>query len=781
MPVDLKPINQHLSAFRANVKLIMIRKLLFGLVLISVLPVALAESKSEAVRCDKPDKTQIATRQSFVKAIQTAVPEELKPTATDEGDDDWAEVTFDFQYDESRYVLCSCDIFYTHPLGWPVQGQVNADNPSIYLPKADGSLICAVFFDFTADAYTNIVPVYTYVVIEDYMPVDNATLEINPNMATKTVSFSSYLPDGQKAVLPSLIIDDEWNDEWDFSDANTLYEFITQKVYFEGFGSPASGLTGGAPSIVDGVSSEGMFDIRITEVSDKVILGQIRYLVPWDGNYYEVLDGEAGEYDIMYLETRGTDNLTVCNSASGYKHYNAAGLFQHTPSFKESNCESMTSRVAPFAINSKGMADESFITPYSMGATPDFWLCKSNVDDPLYRVGAIAGILESDCYDYDLWQREQTGIYAPPIVLTDEGFEYLNSANFPYLGEIRPTKSSSDMSKVWPGSFYNIVADEQNVVFGSSFPVNITYIQELRTQYGHPVFVYRPHFVGTAGELRTSDLTTVRVDVKYNGETKCDYFEDLYYWVGIWAMDDHEPGIIEAEFINSNYEIAGVQGANTTVITYDEKNEDKFAPSLEMLRLVSDDGKITQTFTNDNLGSIQFSAGDFYCKGAFFTEYPLAEVKLSVSPYNTSSFTELTVVKNENYSSTVSGFGALYEADMTPVGELQHEGLYDLRIELADESGNTMVQTISPAFTVGEVSGANSPTGDGDVTIWATGNMINVCASGIMDVRIYSLEGLLITDMTADSAASVEIQSKGAYIVSVTTDSGKSATRKIML
>lgn len=761
----------------------MIRHLLIFLALISLTQIATAERLPIFQRGDNQGKMRVGPGHSFVKATRQAVPAELQPQSrAEDEDEDWAEVTFDFQYDENRYELCSCDIFFNNPiLGSVEMSQADQYRPNIYLPTAEPATICAVFYDFTVDYYTVIEPFYTYVVIEDYYATKDDVIEINPEMATKTIEFSSYLPDGEKVKLPTLTIDEDWNEDWDFSGANTYYIMVDQVVYFDGIGSPSSILAGGINCVVAGRSTEKTFDIRITDVSDRVILGQARYIVPWDGNYYDVVSGEVGQLDIMYIEARGTESLSVSNPPSGYKHYDGAGLFEHTPAFKESNIELYPTRVLPFTISPSGKSNPFVLELNSMKKYPDFWACKSNADDPLYKIGAVAALLEYDWWDDEYWMREQNGIYSPPIVLTDEGFEYVNSANFPYMGEMRPTANSSAVSKVWPGSVYNFPADDQSVVFGSSFPVNITYIQEMRTQYGHPVFVYQPHFVGTAGELRTSDLSTLKLDLKYNGETQCDWFEDLYYWVGMWAMDDHEPGIISAEFTNTNYEFAGVKGANATVITYDEHNEDKFAPSLEMLRLLNAEGQITQTFTNDNLGTIQFSAGDFNCTGSFFKEYPLAEVKISVAPYNTGEFTGLTAAKNEEYSSTVSGFGAFFEADMKPIKDLQHEGMYDLQIELADESGNTMVQTISPAFGVGELSGISAAAGDNDVTVWASGKTINVHADGRMTVRIYSLEGVTVADTTADTTASFEMDNRGAYIVTVVAENGMVAKRKIVL
>ena len=757
----------------------MIRKLLFYLLLSCVVQVTIAANPTVALNTGKQRNGVSGHPGSFVTAVNNEPKHNLRPT--DLGDDDYAEVSFLFNFDPAHYALLSCDIFYHSPLGYSEWSSIDEYNNTLFLPTANPAQICAIFSDNTADAYMNLTPYYVYVVIEDYFATEGDEIEIDPDMATKTVSFSSYLPNGDKCVLPSLTIDDDWNEDWDMSAANTLYMFISPKVIFEEYGEPASFLIGGANSMVGDVSAECMYDIRITDVSDKITLGQIRYIIPWDGNYYEVLDGEAGEYDIMYLETKGTDNLSIANNPSDYKQFIAEGLFCNTPSFNKYHCEVMTSRVAPFAVASNGSSSDFTIIPYSMGKAPDFWICKSNADSPAYQVGAVAGILESDRCNDETWSREQTGVYAPPIMLTDNGFEFVNSANFPYFSEMRPAKSATDQSKLLPGSVYNFYESDQRVVFGASFPVNITYTQEMRTQSGTPVCVFQPTFVGTAGELRTADLNTLGVEVKYNGETQCDSYADLYAWYGKWAESAHTPGKVEATFTNSNYKLSGTDGKNITVITYDENNDDKFAPSLEMLRLLSDDGAITQTFTTSNRGKIQFSAGDFNCTGAYFRESNLADVKLSIAAHGSDEFSELTVVKNDEYSSTVSGFGAFYEADMTPVAQLADDELYDIRIALTDESGNTMVQTISPAFQLGEYSGIANVAADGNISVWAENGTINVRTPECAKVTIFNMQGMSVFSGTANSAVAVDMPAKGVYVVSVVTDSGAYEIRKVIL
>ena len=149
-----------------------------------------------------------------------------------------------------------------------------------------------------------------------------------------------------------------------------------------------------------------------------------------------------------------------------------------------------------------------------------------------------------------------------------------------------------------------------------------------------------------------------------------------------------------------------------------EEGQDYLPPSLTHLIVRDSNGKLTDRFKTAEEGVIEFYAGDFYQNfdwtlGEYgFFEYkcrPVADDKIKVeyAPYGSTNFTGLEFYEiPEKYF--YPGYGNFYSAPLKDVVGQSANGWFDIRITLEDETGNKHIQTVSPAFKIGDGSGVDN-------------------------------------------------------------------------
>lgn len=111
--------------------------------------------------------------------------------------------------------------------------------------------------------------------------------------------------------------------------------------------------------------------------------------------------------------------------------------------------------------------------------------------------------------------------------------------------------------------------------------------------------------------------------------------------------------------------------------------------------------------------------GEPQCAGDVSSEYYTcspADIKVEYAPGGSEEFAELVVEENPA-KFFMPGYGAYWEGSLGTVDRESPDGWFDLRVTLTDASGNSQMQTISPAFRVESLSSVEDAVADKDACI----------------------------------------------------------------
>ncbi|MBO5539914.1 MAG: hypothetical protein J5980_03095, partial [Muribaculaceae bacterium] len=162
-------------------------------------------------------------------------------------------------------------------------------------------------------------------------------------------------------------------------------------------------------------------------------------------------------------------------------------------------------------------------------------------------------------------------------------------------------------------------------------------------------------------------------------------------------------GTYERTVTNTNVEVDGLPGHNTTTVYFDQNQEDMTPPAVEMLHFRSEEG-VTDRFATAADGTMEFCASDFHyqyypdLRNGVFECQPV-EVTVEYAPYGTEEWNELAVEELPELFQE-PGWGYFYRGSLAGVTGEGLNGWFDLRFRLQDASGNWMDQVVSPAFRI---------------------------------------------------------------------------------
>ena len=150
-------------------------------------------------------------------------------------------------------------------------------------------------------------------------------------------------------------------------------------------------------------------------------------------------------------------------------------------------------------------------------------------------------------------------------------------------------------------------------------------------------------------------------------------------------------------------------GRNITELKCHWDVDDWCPPVVQYLRFLNKDGIITDRFENISDAELGFYAGDFELKlsddfmNSEFVVKEIKTVKVEYAHSDSDNYNEIEAVENPDMF-FMPGYGYYYQANFESVTDAL-PGWYNLRITLIDETGNSMIQTLSPAFHVEKQSG----------------------------------------------------------------------------
>ena len=156
---------------------------------------------------------------------------------------------------------------------------------------------------------------------------------------------------------------------------------------------------------------------------------------------------------------------------------------------------------------------------------------------------------------------------------------------------------------------------------------------------------------------------------------------------------------------------------------------DYAAPSIQALRFITNEGKITEYLDNPSQGTLEFAAADWkyhhdaaVAANRWYDCSTIANVKVQYAAHGTDTWNELEAEEVAS-AYTMPAFGYFYRAPLAPINQ---EGWFDLKVILEDPAGNISTQTFTPAFFI------NSTTGVADVNT----------AKAVQSVKYYNLWGV---------------------------------------
>lgn len=251
-------------------------------------------------------------------------------------------------------------------------------------------------------------------------------------------------------------------------------------------------------------------------------------------------------------------------------------------------------------------------------------------------------------------------------------------------------------------------ANNPNVLQGNNTPIAITATKVVPNEMNYINVQYK----GNYGEIRESDFFATEVEAKHNGIIifSGSYIDYLWQY-GIYSAGLPTNGDIEFSLTNSNIEVDGLPGKNSTKLSYNASEAD-VAPTLQALQFRNGQDEVSNRFESASDGSIRLSGADYNLEfisngNSFFTYNEGNTVELFYSLYNQNTWSELELTEYPEYFQ-MPAFGNYYEASLANVNVSVENSWFDVKVISTDASGNKQEQVISPAFKIQELNLSNT-------------------------------------------------------------------------
>jgi len=566
------------------------------------------------------------------------------------------------------------------------------------------------------------------IVMKEVDITENCILDFDLATATNPVNFDAKNPKGESLVLP--LYDPKANPQWDFSESNILSVWRTSSIWHPSYGELYNLFGNDGARMSDGRVGSHNFDYLINDVNDQFTFAQL------------ILSESAeNEMHLISLAQKGLpgDNAIVSNDKTPFVIHEEK--FVESPLYPSLRHELYNSEIQTYGcLNNFKLVGYKYV---SKEKTPKFYASLMKTDDESINLSFQSTIkfFEEDYFIKGSTERNQLATVGCPLRIKADQMYYENPFN----------------------AYFNCPVEDFKGKMGNNVPVNA-----LKMHSVNSAILYEPIFYGRWGEWREADVNTIKAEVRYNGEVVCDSYDKLDSWTSEWVSNGHAKGIINARFTSDNTLIGNITGINTVEVTYDENSVETCAPVLQFLTLRNTQGHMTDRFTAVSDASVMFTAGDFNGNGQSGQCQDVNNWTVEVAHYGQNDFVEVPVTRVIDMTST-SSWG-VYSGSMKDIAIESTDGWYDIRVTLIDDAGNKSVQTISPAFKIGELdSSLDTAIQDSDAHISLSGRTISVFGMENPVVSVYSLDGQKVLGSTsAETDASA--LSAGVYVVSAVSD-----------
>ena len=590
------------------------------------------------------------------------------------------------------------------------------------------------YVDFISDSYY-------YVFKENVQVTQDLVLEFDQGEATNPIEFH-YFDENSKELFMD-IYSGSTLDTPGTADEMTKLTSIIHKEY----GNTAIMMSQGY------MPKEFPMEFYINKLSDKYFVGQSTTIGV--GSHYYVYKAIATEFKPQVINSDPANLQKLVTE------------FTPSPAMKDNEKAHLPGVETTFLTNGYMLANIRtwcYSSPADQGKVITFIDCPEATEKDEHRMNTTVRPVSTDAYEmvsdgYEEYE-EFTFTVAPSAVgNAKEGVKYLVSGSDMDTGFNVPVGETGH--KFYPGHpEFSFVSTDGTALFGNSVPMISYRSMKLISDsevYSSDIFRY----MGRYGEVHETDTKLAEVNQK---ETSAG---------------------TEITITNTNIDIDGIAGKNAATIVFDNSKPDKTAPTFQMLTFKDATGNICDRLPNTQDAKMLVAGGDFtYVDnpnppyiGHFTCDAP-SSVKAFYAPHGTDTWTELSLVEDkEKYF--MPAFGHFFEADLSGVKADKENAWFDVRLEIADATGNYQKQTLSPGFQTNSTSSGIEQITSGNALI-TKGNTIMLADGKEATLTVYSIDGRILKSVYANSIDLSNMVS-GIYVVKATTEQEKVISTKVAL
>lgn len=558
--------------------------------------------------------------------------------------------------------------------------------------------------------------------LEDQIFTENTTKEVAVADCVENVEMYAYNPDGSLMVLQKVqdgqIVQDGYG-------SHSYLRSYIHKDYGQLFVMMGNVFR---TRDEDGNITENNIARVHSTRTDKLAVAQIDYAYDPRTGWTTVFNA-VDEMKTCKVESNPAD---YCILKDKYEH----SPYEYTNASADPSYDYVNSAGIWMIYSREGYAN---VTATIAQPNPQEWeICKDirmcYPPDGIGRHNAFASKIEpEDPYTMMFSTGELLGCFTPLAMNTSDGVRRY------------PLPSHPD---------WNAICDETG---GSLLPLRdfIAYDEDPGIEYGYqsaPSFDFRMYDYGFAnqmfqisykgmyGEERNIDCLPAEIHFLRDGEELWSDYRDLQDFRYSDLSCENIRSTVDFTIINRNLKVDGLDACNESHLVYDERKADYTPPTLTYLSYRNKDGVITNRFSDAEEGEIVMYAEDYFPKENedgytyYFGTEP-ASVKVEYAVYGGGEWKELPVV-NDASKTFNPGFGHYYSGSLADVKDKNGNGWFDLRISLADGSGNSVVQRISPAFRIDALNSVEDISVDSD--IYVEGNTV-IAPSG---AQVFATSGV---------------------------------------
>ena len=621
----------------------------------------ITEHTSGNINGNTPYKTDINLRNynNFAEKNGTKVflknPDPIQSTLNAKAN---ASLTLNFSYDESEYYISSLLVF--SDAGYKFAGDYqNVTNPMVLnLPTG------------TYDIITKFSPInsgQTHVIIKEQQNIQtNTSIAVNPLDATKHFSVNAYNENGD--LFPSGV-------GGYFHFQRSLYYNPTDLVATSDYFSTAPV-----------VGQEPEWNFYINDISDRYTFIQNLIAAGFpQGSYSAKFKTITGVQGAVSIANNPADWSYLTQKFQRTKYSNDYGATKFSASTYKGKLIGGWTTSSGGAIEYGENPFRSFVSNRQDGDLADLIVIPAIIDAYESYSPTTGGVI---------YYMKGNTIYSDGTgkILYGSGDVSFNShsnpnyAVLPFLSDDYYVEADGKV-KLFPfhPKFSFDATTTPDVIFGNNVPITVTGFENYKLKIANK---------GRYGETRETDYLTTHVDLKQNGTSIFSGYLDDF------SNNLPSTGQIEITLNNPNTLVEGLEGVNTTTISY---NASDLPPTLQHLQFRNANNEVTNIFDSTEGANLRIAAGDFKFNGSgvnfYFTYEAGNNVMVSYSKYNQNSWATLSVTKKPEYFQ-MPAFGDYYEGSLSGIQSQSENTWYDLKVICTDANGNKQEQIISPAFKI---------------------------------------------------------------------------------